>query len=94
MVAQSGIFPLHQFRRARFVDLMAVDSRTPNVILIDVKAIVYVARTRQRPRRSEILKRLGVRLLMVDLGKGTCEFEEIEFEEEDAAQAAEGCLKY
>ena len=64
------------------------------MILIDCKAVVYVGRTRQRPRLSEIQKRLGIRLLMVDLEKGTCEFEEIEFEEEAAAQAADGYLQY
>ena len=76
------------------MDLVAIDSATPNVILIDCKAVVYVGRTRQRPRLSEIQKRPGVRLLMVGLQKGTCEFEEIEFEEEDAEQAAEGYLEY
>ena len=60
------------------VDLVSIDSGTPNVILIDSKAVVYVGRTRQRPRLSEIKKRLGVRLLMVDLEKGTCAFEETE----------------
>jgi len=61
------------------VDLVSIDSGTPNVILIDCKAVVYVGRTRQRPRLSEIQKRLGVRLLMVDLEKGTCAFGEAEF---------------
>ena len=61
------------------VDLVSIDSGTPNVILINCKAVVYVGRTRQRPRLSEIQKRLGVRLLMVDLEKGTCAFEETEF---------------
>ena len=68
------------------MDLVAVDSGTPNVILIDVKAAVYSGRTRQRPRLSEIQKRLGVRLLMVDLNKGVCSFEELDFEEENAEQ--------
>ena len=67
--------------------MVAVDSGTPNVILIDVKAVVYTGRTRHRPKLSEIQKRLGVRLLMVDLQKGVCEFEETDFEEEDAEQA-------
>ena len=70
------------------VDLVAVDSGTPNVILIDVKAVVYVGRTRQRPKLSDIQKRLGVRLLMVDLDKGVCEFEESDYEEENAAQTS------
>ena len=70
------------------MDLVAVDSGTPNVILIDVKAVVYTGRTRQRPKLSEIQKRLGVRLLMVDLEKGVCEFEESDFEEEDAQQTS------
>ena len=74
--------------------MVAVDSRTPNVILIDVKAIVYVGRSRQHPRLSEIQKRLGVRLLMVGLENGVCEFEETEFEEEDADPEADGHLKY
>ena len=73
---------------------MAIDSGTPNVILIDVKAVVYVGSTRQRPRLSEIQKRLGVRLLLVDLEKGVCEFEETYFEEEDAEQATDGYLEY
>ena len=34
-----------------------------------------------------LLFRLGVRLLMVDLEKGVCEFEESDYEEEDAEQA-------
>ena len=76
------------------MDLVAVDSGTPNVILIDCKAVVYVGRTRQRPRLSEIQKRPGVRLLMVDLDKGVCEFEETEFEEKDAEQASGGYLEY
>ena len=58
------------------------------VILIDVKTVVYVGRTRQRPKLSDIQKRLGVRLLMVDLEKGICEFKETEFEEEDAEQTS------
>ena len=74
--------------------MVAVDSGTPNVILIDCKAVVYVGRTRQRPRLSEIQKRLGIRLHMVDLEKGTCEFEETEFYEEDAKQATDGYLEY
>ena len=61
------------------VDLVAIDKGMPNVTLIDCKVVVYVGRTRQRPRLSEIRKRLGVRLLMVDLEKGTCAFEETEF---------------
>ena len=60
-------------------DLVSIDSGTLNVILIDCKAVVYIGRTWQRPRLSEIQKRLGVRLLMVDLEKGTCAFEEMEF---------------
>ena len=68
--------------------MVAVDSGTPNVILIDVKAVVYVGRSRQRPRLSEIQKRLGVRLLMVDLDKGVCEFEESDYEEENAEQTS------
>ena len=60
------------------VDLVAADSGTPNVILINCRVVVYVGRTRQRPRLSKIQKRLGVRLLMVDLEKGTCAFEEME----------------
>ena len=67
---------------------MAIDAGTPNVILIDVKTVVHVGRTRQRPKLSEIQKRLGVRLLMVDLDKGVCSFEELDFEEEDAEQTS------
>ena len=74
--------------------MVAIDTGTPNVILIDCKAVVYVGRTRQRPRLSEIQKRLGVRLLMVDLQKGICEFEESDYEEEDAEQASGGYLEY
>ena len=74
--------------------MIAVDSATPNVILIDVKAVVHVGRTRQRPRLSEIQKRLGVRLLLVDLDKGVCEFEETEFAEEDAQPSSDGYLEY
>jgi len=76
------------------VDLVAVDSGTPNVILTEVKAAVYSGRTRQRPRLSEIQKRLGVRLLIVDLEKGICEFEESDYEKEDAEQAPDGHLEY
>ena len=50
--------------------------------------------TRRRPRLSEIQKRLGVRLLTVDLEKGVCEFEETEFAEEDADPKAHGYLEY
>ena len=74
--------------------MVAIDTGTPNVILIDVKTVVYVGRTRQRPKLSNIQKRLGVRLLMVDLEKGICEFEETEFEEEDAEQATDGYLEH
>ena len=76
------------------MDLVAVDSGTPNVILTEVKAAVYSGRTRQRPRLSEIQIRLGVRLLMVDLEKGVCEFEGTEFAEEDADPEAHGYLEY
>ena len=79
-----GYFVFTNFVGRGPVDLVAVDSATPNVILIDCKAVVYVGRTRQRPRFIGIQKRLGVRLLMVDLEKGICNFEETEFEEEDA----------
>ena len=61
------------------IDLASIDSGTLNVILFDCIAVLYVGRTWQRPRLSEIQKRLGVRLLMVDLEKGTCAFEETEF---------------
>ena len=74
--------------------MVAIDSGTPNVILIDVKAAVYSGRTRQRPRLSEIQKRLGVRILTVDLENGVCEFEETEFEEEDAQPSSDGYLEY
>ena len=74
--------------------MVAVDSGTPNVILIDVKAAVYLGRTRQRARLSEIQKRLGVRLLTVDLEKGVCDFEETEFAEEDAQPSSDGYLIY
>ena len=76
------------------MDLEAVDIGTPNVILTDVKAVVYVGRSRQRPRLSEIQIRLGVRLLMLDLEKGICEFEENDYEEEDAEQTSGGYLEY
>ena len=89
-----GYFVFTNFAGRGPVDLVAIDSATPNVILIDCKAVVYVGRTRQRPRLSEIQKRLGVRLLMGDLEKDTCEFEETEFEEEDAEQATDGYLEY
>ena len=82
-----GYFVFTNFAGRGPVDLVAIDSGTPNVILIDVKAVVYVGRTRQRPKLSDIQKRLGVRLLMVDLDKGVCEFEESDYEEEDAEQA-------
>ena len=89
-----GYFVFTNFAGRGPVDLVAVDSGTPNVILIDVKAAVYSGRTRQRPRLSEIQKRLGVRLLMVDLEKGICEFEESDYEKEDAKQAPDGHLEY
>ena len=89
-----GYFVFTNFAGRGPIDLVAVDSGTPNVILIDCKAVVYVGRTRQRPKLSDIQKRLGVRLLMVDLEKGICEFEETEFEEEDAEQATGGYLEY
>ena len=83
-----GYFVFTNFAGRGPVDLVAVDSGTPNVILIDVKAAVYSGRTRQRPRLSEIQKRLGVRLLMVDLEKGVCEFEESDYEEENAERTS------
>ena len=83
-----GYFVFTNFAGRGPVDLVAIDSGTPNVILIDVKAVVYVGRSRQRPRLSEIQKRLGVRLLMVDLDKGVCEFEESDYEEENAEQTS------
>ena len=89
-----GCFVFTNFAGRGPVDLVAVDSGTPNVILIDVKAAVYSGRTRQRPRLSEIQKRLGVRLLMVDLENGVCEFEESDCEKEDAEQAPDGHLEY
>jgi hypothetical protein len=89
-----GYFVFTNFAGRGPVDLVAVDSGTPNVILIDVKAVVHVRRSRQRPRRSEIQKRLGVRLLMVDLENGVCEFEESDCEKEDAEQAPDGHLEY
>ena len=89
-----GYFVFTNFAGRGPVDLVAVDSGTPNVILIDVKAAVYSGRTRQRPRLSEIQKRLGVRLLTVDLEKGVCEFEETEFAEEDADPSSDGYLEY
>ena len=57
-------------------------------------SVVHVRRLRQRPRLSEIQKRLGVRLLMVDLENGACEFEESDCEKEDAEQAPDGYLEY
>ena len=89
-----GYFVFTNFAGRGPVDLVAIDSGTPNVILIDVKAAVYSGRTRQRPRLSEIQKRLGVRLLTVDLDKGVCEFEETVFEEEDAKPSSDGYLEY
>ena len=89
-----GYFVFTNFAGRGPVDLVAVDSGTPNVILIDVKAAVYSGRTRQRPRLSEIQKRLGVRLLMVDLEKGICEFEESDYEKEDAQPSSHGYLEY
>ena len=89
-----GYFVFTNFAGRGPVDLVAVDSGTPNVILIDVKAVVYSGSTRQRPRLSEIQKRLGVRLLTVDLEKGVCEFEETEFAEEDAQPSSDGYLEY
>ena len=74
--------------------MVAIDSGTPNVILIDVKAAIYIGLTRRRPLLSEIQKRLAVRLLTVDLEKGVCEFEETEFAEEDADPEAHGYLEY
>ena len=93
MISQ-GYFIFTNFAGRGPVDLVAIDSGTPNLILIDCKAVVYVVRTRQRPRLSEIQKRPGVRLLMVNLKKGICEFEETDFEEEDAEQATGGYLEY
>ncbi len=89
-----GYFVFTNFAGRGPVDLVAIDSGTPNVILIDVKAVVYVGRTRQRPKLSEIQKRLRVQLLMVDLEKGVCEFEESDFEEEDAEPSSDGHLEY
>jgi hypothetical protein len=89
-----GYFVFTNFAGRGPVDLVAIDSGTPNVILIDVKAAVYYALTRRRPRLSELQKRLGVRLLVVDLDKGVCEFEETEFAEEDADPEAHGYLEY
>ena len=74
--------------------MVAIDSGTPNVILIDVKAVVYTGRTRHRPKLSEIQNRLRVRLLMVDLGKGVCEFEVSDYEEKDAEPSSDGYLEY
>ena len=68
--------------------MVAIDTSTPNVILIEVKAVVYTGRTRQRPKLSEVQKRLGVRLLMVDLERGVCELEDSDFEEEDGEPTA------
>ena len=73
---------------------MAVDSGTPNVIRIDVKAVVYLGRTRQLPQLSKMQKRLGVRLLMIVLEMGVYEVEESDSEEEDAQQASGGYQEY
>ena len=89
-----GYFVFTNFPCRGPVDLVAIDSGTPNVILIDVKAAIYTGLTQRRPRLSEIQKRLGVRLLTVDLEKGVCEFEETEFAEEDADPEAHGYLEY
>jgi hypothetical protein len=89
-----GYFVFTNFTGREPVDLVAIDSGTPNVILIDVKAAIYTGLTRRRPRLSEIQKCLGVRLLTVDLDKGVCEFEETEFAEEDADPEAHGYLEY
>ena len=89
-----GYFVFTNFAGRGPVDLVAIDSGTPNVILIDVKAAVYSGPTRRRPRLSELQKCLGVRLLVVDLDKGVCEFEETEFAEEDADPEAHGYLEY
>jgi hypothetical protein len=89
-----GYFVSTKFPGRGPVDLVAIDSGTPNVILIDVKAAIYTGLTRRRPRLSEIQKRLGVRLLTVDLDKGVCEFEETEFSEEDSKPSSDGYLEY
>jgi len=89
-----GYFVSTNFPGRGPVDLVAIDSGTPNVILIDVKAAIYTGLTRRRPRLSEIQKRLGVRLLTVDLDKGVCEFEETEFLEEDSKPSSDGYLEY
>ena len=89
-----GYFVFTNFAGRGPVDLVAIDSGTPNVILNDVKAAIYIGRTRRRPRLSEIQKRLGIRLLTVDLEKGVCEFEETEFAEEDAQPSSDGHLEY
>ena len=89
-----GYFVFTNFAGRGPVDLVAIDSGTPNVTLIDVKAAIYTGLTRRRPRLSEIQKRLGVRLLTVDLEKGVCEFEETEFAEEDAKPSSDGYLEY
>ena len=89
-----GYFVFTNFAGRGPVDLVAIDSRTPNAILIHLKVVIYSGLTRRRPRLSEIQKRLAVRLLTVDLDKGVCEFEETEFAEEDADPEAHGYLKH
>ena len=89
-----GYFVFTDFAGRGPVDLVAIDSGTPNVSLVDAKAAIYIGLTRRRPRLSEIQKRLGVRLLTVDLEKGVCEFEETEFEEEDAKPSSDGYLEF
>ena len=41
-----GYFVFTNFAGRGPVDVVAIDSGTPNVILIDVKALVYIGRTR------------------------------------------------
>ena len=87
-------YRVYVFRLQNQVWEKSKDFRDANPDYKPRKPVVYVGSTRQRPRLSEIQKRLGVRLLMVDLEKGVCEFEESDFEEEDAEQAADGYLEY
>ena len=59
-----GYFVFTNFAGRGPVDLVAVDSGTPNVILIDVKAAVYSGRTRHRPYGKyppELRPSLGIR---------------------------------
>jgi hypothetical protein len=60
-----GYFVFTNFAGRGPVDLVAVDSGTPNVILIDVKAVVHVRRSRQRRPKVGDLTQAGLEQIVV-----------------------------